>query len=276
MDPAILEVLAEYEKRGAEEFKLQSLGTMEEWLARRDEFLIAVGPATGQLLNILAKSIKAKTILELGTSYGYSTVWLAEAARATRGRLITVDKVANKHNYARAMLARAGLASYVEFRLGDALDTIDALKGPFDFVLVDLWKELYTDCFDLFYPKLSPGALIAADNMILPENYRADALRYRKHVRSQPKIDSVLIPVGSGVELSRFADAGVVRQHRRRAVHVYGHRRIRLSRSDLRHERIHRTVDIGIPMGSNRTVLRMRVPHRQRLWHRDFGPTSPS
>lgn len=206
MDPAILEVLAEYEKRGAEEFKLQSLGTMEEWLARRDEFLIAVGPATGQLLNILAKSIKAKTILELGTSYGYSTVWLAEAARATRGRLITVDKVANKHNYARAMLARAGLASYVEFRLGDALDTIDALKGPFDFVLVDLWKELYTDCFDLFYPKLSPGALIAADNMILPENYRADALRYRKHVRSQPKIDSVLIPVGSGVELSRFAD----------------------------------------------------------------------
>ncbi len=206
MDAAVLEVLAEYEKRGAEESKLQSLSTMEEWLARRDEFLISIGPATGQLLNILAKSIKAKTILELGTSYGYSTIWLAEAARATRGRLITVDKVANKHNYARAMLTRAGLAFHVEFRLGDALDTIDALKGPFDFVLIDLWKELYIDCFDLFYPKLSPGALVAADNMILPENYRADALRYRKHVRSKPKIDSVLIPVGSGVELSRYAD----------------------------------------------------------------------
>ena len=82
----------------------------------------------------------------------------------------------------------------------------DALKGPFDFVLVDLWKEHYVDAFDLFYPKLSPGALIVADNMILPENYREDALRYRKHVRSKPKIDSVLIPVGSGVELSRYAD----------------------------------------------------------------------
>jgi predicted O-methyltransferase YrrM len=206
MDPAILEVLAEYEKRGAEEFKLQSLGKMEEWLARRDEFLIAVGPATGRLLNILAKSIKAKTILELGTSFGYSTIWLAEAARATGGRLVTVDKAAHKQNYARTMLTRAGLASHVEFRLGDALDIIDALKGPFDFVLVDLWKELYVDAFDLFYPKLSPGALIAADNMILPENYREDALRYRKHVRSKPKIDSVLIPVGSGVELSRYAD----------------------------------------------------------------------
>jgi predicted O-methyltransferase YrrM len=206
MDAGIQEVLAEYEKRGAEEFKLQSLGTMDEWLARRDEFLISVGPATGQLLNILAKSIKAKTILELGTSYGYSTVWLAEAARATGGRLVTIDKVANKHNYARSMLARAGLTKQVEFRLCDALDVIDALNGPFDLVLVDLWKELYVDAFDLFYPKLSPGAIIAADNMILPENYREDALRYRKHIRSKPKIDSVLIPVGSGIELSRYAD----------------------------------------------------------------------
>jgi len=104
------------------------------------------------------------------------------------------------------MLARANLTKQVEFRLGDALDTMAALTGPFDFVLVDLWKELYVKAFDLFYPKLSPGAIIAADNMILPENYREDALRYRKHIRSKPKIDSVLIPVGSGVELSRYAD----------------------------------------------------------------------
>jgi len=206
MEPAILEVLDEYEKRAAEEFKLQSLGNMDQWLARRDEFLISVGPATGQLISILAKSIKAKTLLELGTSYGYSTIWLAEAARATQGRLITVDNAANKQNYARGMLARAGLTSHVEFRLGDALDVVDALKGPFDFVLVDLWKELYVDCFDLFYPKLSHGAIIAADNMILPENYREEALRYRKHVRSRPPIDSVLVPVGSGVEISRYAD----------------------------------------------------------------------
>jgi len=206
VDSAILEVLAEYEKRAAEEFRLQSLGTMDEWHARRDEFLISVGPATGQLINILAKSIKAKTILELGTSFGYSTIWLAEAARATKGKLITVDKAANKQNYARGMLTRAGLTSHVEFRLGDALDVVDALKGPFDFVLVDLWKELYVDCFDLFYPKLSHGAIIAADNMILPESYRENALRYRRHVRSQPQIDSVLIPVGSGVEVSRYAD----------------------------------------------------------------------
>jgi len=210
MDAAIAAVLAEYEKRGAEEHKLQSQGTMEEWLQRRDEFLIAVGPATGQLLNILAKSVKARTILELGTSYGYSTVWLAEAARATGGQVITSDKAAYKHDYARKMLTRAGLAGYVDFRLGDALATIASLKGPFDFVLVDLWKEVYIDCFDLFYPKLSPGAFIAADNMLLPENYREAGTKYRKYVRSKPKIDSVLLPVGSGVELSRYGDSSIV------------------------------------------------------------------
>jgi predicted O-methyltransferase YrrM len=209
MDAAIAAVLAEYEKRGAEEHKLQLKGTMDEWLERRDEFLIAVGPATGQLLNILAKSVKARTILELGTSYGYSTVWLAEAARATGGKLITLDKAAYKHEYARAMLAKAGLTAHVDFRLGDARETLASLAGPFDFVLVDLWKDLYIECLDLFYPKLSPGAFIAADNMLLPENYREHALKYRKHVRSKPKIDSVLLPVGSGVELSRYGDSSI-------------------------------------------------------------------
>jgi predicted O-methyltransferase YrrM len=204
MDAAIEAVLAEYDKRGAEEHKVRDRDGMDKWLDRRDEFLIAVGPATGQLLNILAKSVKAKTILELGTSYGYSTVWLAEAARATGGKLITLEKADYKQDYARAMLAKAGLAAHVEFRLGDALETIASLPGPFDFVLVDLWKELYIPCLDLFYPKLSPGAFIAADNMLLPENYRESALKYRKHVRTKPKIDSVLLSVGSGVELSRY------------------------------------------------------------------------
>jgi predicted O-methyltransferase YrrM len=210
MEAAIQAVLAEYDKRGAEEHKLRDQDTMDKWLERRDEFLIAVGPATGRLLNILAKSVKAQTILELGTSYGYSTVWLAEAARATGGKLITLEKAEYKQDYARNMLAKAGLSAHVDFRLGDARETIKSLPGPFNFVLLDLWKDLYIECFDLFYPKLSPGAFIAADNMLLPEDYRVHALRYRKHVRSKPKIDSVLLPVGSGVELSRYNDTLMV------------------------------------------------------------------
>jgi predicted O-methyltransferase YrrM len=206
MDEAINAVLAEYHKRAAEESRLRSQTTEEEWLERRDEFLISVGRDTGALLNILAKAVKARTILELGTSYGYSTVWLAEAARKTGGKVISLEIIATKQDYARNMLRKAGLGAHVDFRLGDARETIASLEGPFDFVLVDLWKDLYIPCFDLFYPKLSPGAFVAADNMLLPQSYRAGALLYRKHVRAKPGIDSVLLPVGSGVELSRYGD----------------------------------------------------------------------
>jgi len=206
MDDAVETVLADYDQRGAREFKLRDHMSEEEWMSHRDDFLISIGRHTGQILNILIKGAKARNILEIGTSYGHSTVWLAEAARATGGKVITIDEKAYKQEYARGMIARAGIAAQVDFRLGDAREIISALPGPFDFVLVDLWKDLYIPCFDLFYPKLSPGALVAADNMLRPESAREDALAYRKHVRSKPHIDSVLLEVGSGVELSRYGD----------------------------------------------------------------------
>jgi len=206
MDDAVETVLADYDQRGAKEFQLRDQMSEEEWMSHRDDFLISIGRHTGQILNILIKGAKARNILEIGTSYGHSTVWLAEAARATGGKVITIDEKAYKQEYARGMIARAGLAAQVDFRLGDAREIISALPGPFDFVLVDLWKDLYIPFFDLFYPKLSPGALVAADNMLRPESAREDALAYRKHVRSKPHIDSVLLEVGSGVELSRYGD----------------------------------------------------------------------
>ena len=107
----------------------------------QDQRLRAVGPETGQFINILARSLKAPTILELGTSFGYSGIWLAEAARASGGRLITMEMHDYKSAYARDMAVRAGLAEYVEFKVGDAVQMIGALSSGIDFVLVDLWKE---------------------------------------------------------------------------------------------------------------------------------------
>jgi predicted O-methyltransferase YrrM len=111
---------------------------------------------------------------------------------------------AGKSEYARSQLGRAGLAAHVQFRVGDALKTLGDLKGPFDFVLIDLWKELYVPVFDLVYPKLSPGAIIVADNMLIPTAARADAAAYQRRVRATPGITSILLPVGSGIEVSRF------------------------------------------------------------------------
>ena len=78
------------------------------------------------------------------------------------------------------------------------------LKGKVDFVLLDLWKNLYIPCFDLFYPKLSAGAVVVADNMTYPESTRKYVEAYRKHIRKKPGIQSVLLNVGSGLELTRY------------------------------------------------------------------------
>jgi predicted O-methyltransferase YrrM len=205
MDDKATAVLELYHQRMREEGERMRSGRMGDgdW---RDQVLLAVGPDTGRLINILARSLKAPNILELGTSYGYSGIWLADAARETGGRLTTMELQDYKSAYAREMSAKAGLADHVDFKVGDAVEMIGALPGGIDFVLVDLWKDLYVPCLEAFYPKLNPGAIIVADNMIRPGG--DEVKRYGERVRALPKIDSVLLPVGSGLEVSRF-DAAV-------------------------------------------------------------------
>jgi predicted O-methyltransferase YrrM len=171
-----------------------------EW---RDQVLLAVGPETGALINIVAKSLDRPTIVEIGTSYGYSTIWLAEAAHAAGGRVITMELADYKADYARDMATRAGLADLIDFQVGDALDLIAALPAGIDFVLLDLWKDLYVPCLEAFFPKLNPGAVIVADNMIRPGGESVE--RYGHAVRAKPGVTSVLLPVGTGIEVSRLA-----------------------------------------------------------------------
>jgi predicted O-methyltransferase YrrM len=204
IDAAVSAVLADYEARaGREEALWDTLGP-EEAERRIDEMLLPVGRATGTLLNLLAKEACARRILEVGSSFGYSTVWLAEAARAVHGRVISLELKPEKTEYATAQLARAGLADFVEFRVGDALGSLAALPGPFDLVLIDLWKNLYIPVFELLYPKLAPGALVVADNMIEPASARPHAQAYRHAVHVTRDMTSVLLPVGNGLELSRY------------------------------------------------------------------------
>lgn len=204
MDAAIRAVLDAYDARArAEQERIAKL-PFEEAYALRDEFLIAVGPDTGQLLDILARSAGARSILEIGTSYGYSTMWLAMAARQTGGRVISLELAPYKVDYAQQQLHRAGLGGCVEFVVGDARESLRQRRGPWDLVLIDLWKDLYIPCFDLIRPHLSPGAILVADNMLSPELVRPQAEAYRAHVRASPGMASVLLPIGSGIELTRY------------------------------------------------------------------------
>ena len=204
IDPAVWQVIEDYEARAERDEQLWNSLSEQELRQRLDEFLLPVGRATATLMNLLIKEGAARRILEVGSSYGYSTIWLAEAARAVNGKVISLELRATKTEYARDQLARAHLEGQVEFRIGDAVASLAQLPGPFDFVLLDLWKDKYVPVFELLYPKLAPGAIIVADNMLQPESARPHAEAYRERVRAAAGMSSVLLAVGNGLEVSRY------------------------------------------------------------------------
>ena len=194
-------VFSEYEQRVTQErSKAAALGGA--FHQHRDEFLLSVGPEVGWFLHSLIIGRRPSRVLELGTSYGYSTLFLADAVKQIGGRLTTMDVAAYKQASARSMLERAGISDVVEFRLGDAVAMIQEDPGQFDFVLLDIWKDLYVPCLDAIYPKLSDEGMIAADNMIDPVTARPEARKYRDAVRALPNMQSTLFPIGQGIELS--------------------------------------------------------------------------
>lgn len=195
-------VLAKYNERAQREAVEWSRTDLATLFAQRDQYLLQVGEEVGRFLHALAHARGAKRILEVGTSYGYSTLFLADAARLTGGEVVTLDLSAEKQDYARRQLGEAGLDGYVRWLQGDAVSLLDQLDGPFDFVLLDVWKEIYIPCFHKILPKLSENAVLAADNMLEPKVVRPEAEAYRAVVRSEASLQSVLLPIGQGIELS--------------------------------------------------------------------------
>ena len=130
---------------------------------------INVSPNQGKLLYLLARLQGARTVLEIGTLGGYSTIWLARALPAG-GRLVTLEADAKHAEIARANIARAGLADIVELRLGPALETLPQLaaegRGPFDLIFIDADKESYPDYLAWSLRLSRRGSLIVADNVV--------------------------------------------------------------------------------------------------------------
>jgi len=146
--------------------------------ASLSEIPMAVSRTTGRLLYMLARSARAQTIVEFGTSFGISTLHLAAALRDNGGgRLIATEFEPSKVDRARAHLVEGGLADLVELRVGDAIQTLaQDLPPAIDLVLLDGAKALYRDVLDLLEPKLRPGAMVVADNADMCPEY-ADYVR---------------------------------------------------------------------------------------------------
>jgi caffeoyl-CoA O-methyltransferase len=153
-------------------------------------------PATAEFLCGLAGGIRAKRILEIGGSSGLSTIALASPARETSGRVISAESEPQRQAEARQTLARLGLAPYVEFILADAA-TILPTVGEMDLVFIDSEKDDYVRFFDML--RISPGGLVVADNVI-----SHSMGEYVNHVRARPGLRSLTLPIGKGIELTRF------------------------------------------------------------------------
>jgi predicted O-methyltransferase YrrM len=126
---------------------------------------ISVSPAHGKLLWLLARTIGAKRILEVGTLGGYSAIWLARGL-APGGRLVTLEALEKHAAVARKNLAGAGLSDVVEVRVGPALDTLPRLEGPFDLTFIDADKQNNAEYFRWALKLSRPGSLIVVDNVV--------------------------------------------------------------------------------------------------------------
>lgn len=163
--------------------------------------MLAITADTGMFLSILLKAIKARRVLEVGTSAGFSTLWLADAIDK-KGKIVTIEMNPLKVERAMKNFRMAGVDRLIDIRQGIALDVLRQLKGRFDFVLLDADKENIIKYFDLVLSMVRAGGIIAADNMLLPLPYRPMMNKYARHVRSNPRVQSVTVPIGMGEEIT--------------------------------------------------------------------------
>lgn len=160
-----------------------------------------------QFLNLMIQATRAKNALELGTAYGFSTLWMALALEVTGGKLTTLEILPDRVESARKRLAEAGVSSRVTCRLGDAHQLVAGLPGGFDFVFLNADKSGNLDYFKKLYPaKLLPGGLLLAYSAILSREKMKD---YLDAITAQPDLDTVI--------LSATMDDGFALSYRRRA-----------------------------------------------------------
>jgi predicted O-methyltransferase YrrM len=157
-----------------------------------------LAPASAEFLSALVSGVDATRIVEIGGSSGISTIALAAAAQQTHGKLISLEIEPIRQAESIQTIARLGLSDFVDFRLGDAAQTLPQLTDP-EFVLIDCEKQDYIRFFDML--RLRPGAIVVADNIL--SHHLTD---YVAHVRSLPAVASVTLPIGQGLELTRVAE----------------------------------------------------------------------
>jgi len=190
LDDRVRAVLARLEEEDARE--------REEGVARAVRSR-AVEPTTGRFLFALVSPQADCGVLEIGGSRGYSTIWLAAGVRMLGGRVLSLESDPAKIEAWRQNIADAGLEEWADLVEGDARETLPGIDDVFDVVFLDAEKDDYERLFELARPKLEPGAIVVADNVLS----HADTLgAYSAARRADPTLVSVTVPLDRGLELS--------------------------------------------------------------------------
>jgi predicted O-methyltransferase YrrM len=167
--------------------------------------MLNLEPETAQLLHILIRSSRRARVLEIGTSNGYSTIWLAWAASGVGGQVVSIDRDAYKLTLANTNLGRVGLREMVDLRSGDATEIVAGLPGPFDCVFFDADRFSAPAQLSLLIPKLTPDVLLLADNVLSHPNEMA---AYLRALEALPHFERVIVPIGKGLSVAYRSAVG--------------------------------------------------------------------
>lgn len=190
MEPRIRDLLNELERAGA------ANDVVETDRARK---MLNLEPDTAGLVAILARSSAALRVLEIGTSNGYSTIWLAWAIAPVGGRVTSIERNPAKHAMARDNLTSAGFQDRVDLLLGEATALVRELTGPFDLVFFDADRVSAPEQLRVLLPKLTPRALLLADNAL---SHPREISGYLDALSELQEFEHVVIPVGKGLSIA--------------------------------------------------------------------------
>ena len=165
-----------------------------------DKGQLAVSEEDGRFLRVLVATRGAKSILEIGAASGYSGIWLGLGARETGGRVVAIEYDPQRAKEALSNVTRAGLSDVVRVVHGDAFKEIPRLQGAFDLVFLDAWKPDYKRFFDIVYPRLAPGGVFVAHNVVNKKNEMEPFLRT---IETHPSLFTTIVsPSGEGMSVS--------------------------------------------------------------------------
>ena len=196
MESSFLQVVERLERMDVEDRAIRASGMQRN----PEDGLWALHPDTARLLHILVQAVGAKRMMEVGVSHGYSTLWLAHAARITGGRLTALEISEKSIETASANLEEAGLLDMVDFVPGDARETLATLEGQFDYILLDCWDRLYPEIIPHVIPLLREGGLMTTDNVDINDE---GSRHFRSLLMAYDEIETKNVPIGlGGLEVS--------------------------------------------------------------------------